>query len=128
MREDGQMPQNRSNVSVAVTTISKLCNGILYQSHVAAHRNEIGLMQILTQEQTIAFLDWFATNKERCGRLFGLDEHVSKQHSLRSSGVVEPGVGIVGAKQSHGKLKMSDSLTDICGQLTEAMMIAKTEL
>merc|ERR1712038_203007 len=101
--------------------VSSLLNGILYQSHSAAHRNEIGLLQILTPAQALRFLKWFIANKERCTRLFGSDHQQSKTGG--NNGASTSGEGMEGVGES-GEMKASDSLNDICKQLNEAMMIA----
>mmetsp|Transcript_12497 Transcript_12497/g.18935 ORF Transcript_12497/g.18935 Transcript_12497/m.18935 type:complete len:784 (-) Transcript_12497:31-2382(-) len=123
IRDNAVMPQNRGKVSVAMTMVSSLQNGILYQSHSAAHRNEVGLLQVLTPDQALRFLHWFALNKDRCTKLFGL--HPQKLKTNGTDGLYnKEGVGCPGER---GYMKPSDSLNDICKQLTEAMMIAKTE-
>ena len=99
--------------------VSNLRNGVLCQSHSAAHRNEIGLLQILTKAQAIAFLEWFLANKERCIKLFTVDKKMS--YHLSNNDTLHPGVGVRGSENKE-QLKASDSLSDICKQLTEAMM------
>ena len=101
------MPENRSKVSVAVTMVSSLRNGTLCQSQTAAHRNEIGLLDILTPQQTVAFIKWFAKNKDRCLKLFGL----SKMNGSKVTTVDDDssGVGRGEVKDSHDKMKSSDS-------------------
>ncbi len=125
------MPQNRGKVSVAMTMVSSLQNGILYQSHSAAHRNEVGLLQVLTPDQALRFLRWFILNKKRCVRLFGSQQQQKQKQKSESSGMdgIENdngGRSSSGASET-GHLKASDSLNDICKQLTQAMMIAKSE-
>jgi hypothetical protein len=118
------MPQNRSKVAVAGTMVSNLKHGTLYQSHSAAHRNETGLLQILTTEQALAYINWISMNRERCKKLFSLDQNRSKNNQVNGShDSVEGSEGIEG-----GGLKNSDSLSDMCKQLTEAMMIQRTDL
>ncbi len=118
------MPQNRSKVSVAVTMVSSLRNGTLYQSHSAAHRNQIGLLDTLTPHQTIAFLKWFASNKERCMKLFGLKGRPTNMPTIKKEDDDISGSG----EDESGVMKNSDSLNDICKQLTEALKIAKSDL
>ncbi len=115
------MPQNRSKVSVAVTMVSNLRDGTLFQSQIAAHRNQMGLLDILSPQQTIVFLKWLATNKERCVKLFGL-ERTSMAAEINREEDDDTSAG-----NGDGMMK-SDSLNDICNQLTEALKIAKTEL
>ena len=123
VRDNPNMPQNRSKISVAVTMFSSLRHGTLYQSQTAAHRNEIGLLDILTPEQTVAFLKWLDRNKERCMKLFALEKSSKSTQTIKKedddSTLAGNGIGL---------MKTSDSLNDICNQLTEALMIAKTDL
>ncbi len=128
------MPQNRSNMSVVVKMASTLRDGMLYQSHVASHRNQVGLLQILTKSQAIAFLEWFSLNKQRCSKLFSLDDSSLMRQTNNSridiGGELES-VHIAVKEDGTDRsptLKSSDSLNDICGQLNQAMMIAKSDL
>jgi hypothetical protein len=135
LREDVTMPQNRANMSVVVKMASTLRDGVLYQSHVASHRNQVGLLQILTKTQAIAFLEWFSLNKVRCSKLLGLGD-ISLIRQTNNTSIHIGGGGLESvdtAVKEDGKersptLKSSDSLNDICKQLNQAMMIAKSEL
>ena len=116
MRGDTTIPQNRGKVSVAMTMVSSLQNGVLYQSHSAAHRNIVGLLQILTPDQALRFLQWFVLNKSRCVKLFRLQQEKSESKGIDS---VRNGDGSRSPCES-GTMKTSDSLSDICKQLTGA--------
>ena len=123
MRKDITMPKNRTNTAVVVKMISSLLNGVLHQSQAAAQRNEDTLIQILTPQQVIAFFSWLKGNKERCSRLlFNVEK--TRLRQFDSNGDLKS----ESSEDVEYNMKPSDSLSDLCKQLNEAMMIAKSEM
>lgn len=117
------MPKNRTNTAVVVKMISSLLNGVLHQSQAAAQRNEDTLIQILTPHQVIAFFSWLKANKERCSRLlFNVEK--TRLRQFDSNGDLKS----ESSEDVEYNMKPSDSLSDLCKQLNEAMMIAKSEM
>lgn len=102
-RQNGKVPQTRSQISIAATMVNNLKNGVLYQCHSAGHRSEAALLQVLTPAQTGRYLAWHRENKSRCVNLLDSSPRSgANDHQFRS---------------------YDNSLNDVCQQLTEAMKI-----
>jgi len=127
MREEVSMPENRSKVSTAITMVSSLRDGIVSRSHSAAHRNEVGLLQVLTPAQSHRFLKWFLANKHRCSKLLGQMEkqQQEQQQQQKNNDLNENNTNVLceNSGNNTGLMKTSNSLSDICQQLTQALEI-----
>lgn len=70
-------------------------------------------------------MKWFANNRDRCLKLFGLSEMDGTMVTEIGDNCLDEGRE---GNDDQVKIKSSDSLNDICKQLTEALKIVKTEL
>lgn len=116
LRDNQQLEKTKRQLSIATTMVSNMKNGVLYQSHATAHRNEAALLQALTPPQSARFLQWFLKNKERCKKVFGHHNYNNRTHSK----VVEEQSGDL-----NGQTDVDQSMINICQRLMQTMNIKK---
>lgn len=112
LKHNQQVDKTKRQLSIATTMISNMKNGVLYQSHATAHRNEAALLQVLTPPQSARFLQWFVKNKDRCRKVFGHHKHTTNAKVEQSQGV-------------NGVMDVDQSMTHICQKLMQTMNIKK---
>ncbi|EJK66630.1 hypothetical protein THAOC_12443 [Thalassiosira oceanica] len=61
------LPGRLNKMKLAVSTTHHLQNAMSCHSHLASKRNDSLLLDVLTPEQTMLFLQWLDKNKKRCG-------------------------------------------------------------
>ena len=61
------LPGRLDKMKLAISTTHHLQNAMSCHSHLASKRNDSLLLDILTPEQTLLFLQWLDKNKKRCG-------------------------------------------------------------
>ena len=61
------LPGRLCRMKLATSTTHHLQNAMSCHSHLASQRNDSLLLDILTPEQTMLFLQWLDKNKKRCG-------------------------------------------------------------
>jgi len=60
------LPDERLEMALATKMATNVRKGVLFQAHAASMRANTTLLDILTPEQSIKYLQWMETNRERC--------------------------------------------------------------
>lgn len=60
------LPDERLQMALAAKMATNVRKGILFQAHAASMRANTTLLDILTPEQSIKYLQWMSANRERC--------------------------------------------------------------
>jgi len=106
------LPEHRRQMAVASKMSTNMKHGIMYQSHTVSHKSESALLRILTPEQTVRYLEWLGTNKERCERILKKSDRTNMEEVESWS------------SSSEGR---ESSLTDICEKLDKMLRLPESE-
>ncbi len=122
------MPHVRNEMSAVTEMISNLKEAFKRQCNSVTNQNELALLQILTPAQSLRFLEWFLRNKNRCSRILTKDGCSSSNDGGVTNASLPGAAAVAIADTTHmTKATSTQSLTDVCNQLTETMNIKKSE-
>lgn len=69
LRLNHEVEESRRKIASSVSVVSSLQQSLLVHCNSVANQNKTALLQILTPNQAIRFLDWFLRNRDRCARM-----------------------------------------------------------
>lgn len=99
------LPEERHQMALATKMATNLRKGVLFQAHAASMRTNTTLLDILTPEQSIKYLQWMATNREKCREKIQQQRH-----------------------DDDVAMTKETTLSDICNRLDEVLRFPKGDV
>lgn len=96
------LPDERMQMALATKMATNVRKGVLFQAHAASMRTNTALLDILTPEQSIKYLQWMSANRDRCRET--LQQRQSKDDVV---------------------MNKETTLSDICKRLDEVLRFPK---
>ena len=109
MNKSSTLPADRKKAFTAKSMSRSLKHGVLYRGHIAAHRQESALLDVLTPEQSARYLKWFRANKDRCEKVLGTK-----------------GKEVISTTSAGSEMK-DMPLDELCEQLNNALRLSQPE-
>lgn len=104
-RNTPNLQSKLQKIKTATDATRHLQNAMLCHTQLAAQRNQNLLLEILTPDQTVVFLEWFKKNKDRCRSIM--------ERQLRNDGAAD------GTGAASNALRTQSTLGGVCNQLEE---------